>query len=67
MQSKIEEQSDREETVGYDFRFVEAETAEVYKIPFDEHWYNMPLKTRTNMIAVRLARQFIDNLQAETA
>lgn len=44
-------------------RFVEAETALAVGIPFDEHWYSIEPKAREQMIAARLARTAISNLQ----
>lgn len=44
-------------------RFAEAETAISLGIPFDEHWYSIPVNTREQMIAARLARTAISNLQ----
>lgn len=44
-------------------RFVEAETAMAMGIPFNEHWYSIEPAAREQMIAARLARTAISNLQ----
>jgi hypothetical protein len=43
----------------------EMESAKEYGIPFDEHWYSIPLYTREIMIAGRLGRHWIDMLNEE--
>ena len=43
-------------------RLLEAETAMSMGIPFDHRWYTIPVNTRAQMIASKLARISIDNL-----
>jgi hypothetical protein len=49
----------------FDIRMFEMESAKEYGIPFDEHWYSIPLYTREIMIAGRLGRHWIDMLNEE--
>ena len=49
----------------YSERLLEAETAKEYSIPFDSNWYGLPVKTREVMIAARMGKAWLDNLQGE--
>lgn len=42
-------------------RLYEAETATAMGIPFDHNWYRIPVETRAQHIASRLARISIEN------
>lgn len=48
-------------------RFLEAEAAMDMGIPFDEHWYSIDVTAREHMIATRIARVAITNLQTKKA
>jgi len=44
---------------------LEAEAAKDYGIPFDYHWYELPVRTREVMIAAKMGKTWLDNLQEE--
>lgn len=48
-------------------RFIEAVTAYELGIPFNETWFEMPLKSREYMVATRLGKEWIRNLHEEYA
>ena len=48
-------------------RFIEAVTAFTLGIPYDERWFEIPLKSRTYMVATRLGKEWMNNLQEEYA
>lgn len=58
---------DERSSVEYDVRLYEAECAAATGLPFDHHWYSIPVTVREHMIAARLARVAIDNLAKEQA
>jgi hypothetical protein len=46
---------------------MEAQTAAEFGIPFDESWYGMTLAARTQMVAMRVGREWLKNLHDEYA
>jgi hypothetical protein len=48
-------------------RFIEAVTAYELGIPFNEAWYEIPLKSREYMIATRLGKEWLKNLHEDYA
>jgi hypothetical protein len=46
---------------------MELETATLYGIPFDEHWYSIPVYTREIMIAGKLGKGWMTMLSEEEA
>jgi hypothetical protein len=44
---------------------MEADIAAKYLIPFDEHWFKIPVEARELMIATHIARSWIDRLTQE--
>jgi hypothetical protein len=56
-----------ESDVSHSTRLLEASTAEAYGISFDEAWYDIPIISRENMIAARLASGWIDSLLTKQA
>jgi hypothetical protein len=51
--------------VNFNVRLLEAETAKDNGISFGNDWYSIPVQVREYMIAARLARQWIETLQAD--
>ena len=58
---------DKKSKLDHKPRLLEAETAMMMGIPFDHRWYTIPVNTRSQMIASRLARTSIDNLMTLNA
>jgi hypothetical protein len=58
---------DEENLSSTSMRFIEAVTAFTLGIPYDERWFEIPLKSRTYMVATRLGKEWMNNLQEEYA
>jgi len=59
----MESLADSHNPASFDVRLLEAETAQQYGIAFDSNWYAIPVKSREYMVAARIARLWLDNLQ----
>jgi len=48
-------------------RFIEAVTAHTLGMSYDETWFEIPILSRTYMVATRLGKEWLNNLQEEYA
>lgn len=57
-----------EDTMSFtSMRFIEASTAYAFSIPYDERWFEIPVKSRTYMVATKLGKEWLHSLQEEYA
>jgi hypothetical protein len=63
----IAQKHDTHAAYNYGIRFLEADIAKDYQIPFDQTWYSIPVYTREIMIAAKMGKNWLIQLQEEDA